>query len=67
VSRYVPSCDAASTIRRALDVGRDAPPAGAGFEYVEAPALYAWQPELVHAGGGRALHSSTFQLNLSRF
>jgi hypothetical protein len=50
-----------------LDVGRDAPPAGAGFEYVEAPALYAWQPELVHAGGGRALHSSTFQLNLSRF
>jgi hypothetical protein len=32
--------------------GRDAPPHGAGFEYVAAPQIHAWQPELVHHGGG---------------
>ena len=34
------------------DGGRDVPPHGAGFEYVAAPTLHAWQPELVHHGGG---------------
>jgi hypothetical protein len=34
------------------DGGRDVPHYGADFEYVAAPQLHAWQPELVHHGGG---------------